>query len=240
LTAVFALAAVSLIFIVLIQNSLDVKVSNFEVRYGFINDPQHSDVGPVADVSVKNTCNSDIISEKLTINGQNSSTVFFLIPGNETRNIAWNFPNLSLKSLRTYSIQIAFTFADGKQQSYSSRYITPEFSGQIQILSTSISLPNSSDTSSVGQFFYAEGVSVFRLNVMDVGNLPITQVDVSFSNLNGTYTLEGINYPILQNETAYGWDWLWLGNNTTVFPATIRIMYSDGSVSTVQAANTFD
>jgi hypothetical protein len=230
---------ISTVFIILGQSPSYVEVSNLEMRYGLVYDHQHYNVAPVLDLKVKNTYSSDLINVGLTVNGQSHDTVYFLVPSKETRNMTFTLQSLSLISLKTYAVQVTFTFADGKRQSYSSHYTTPVFKGQIQILSTSLSLPNSSDNSSVGEFFYVEGVSVFHLNIQNTGNLPITKINVSFNNLNGTYSLEGIDHTILQNETANGWAWLWLGNKTTVFPATIQITYCDGSVSTVQANEHF-
>ena len=226
-------------FIFLTQSSSYVEISNIEIGFNSNIDPQHFNVDPVVNLTVKNTHNSDLVSEGLTINGQSHNILYFLVPSNETRNITFALQSLSLISLKTYDVQMTFTFADGKQQSDSLHYTTPEFKGQIQILSTSLSLPNSSDNSSVGEFFYAEGVSIFHLNIQNTGNLPITNMNVILNNLNGTYALQGIDYPILQNETAYGWDWLWLGNSTTVFPATIHVTYCDGSISTLQANELF-
>lgn len=220
-----------------------VEVSNVEMKYNLSYDPQHSNIDPALNVTIKNTHSSELINEGVTVDGTSYGTTYFLVPQDQTRNMTFPLRSLNLASSKTYEVQLTFNFTDGKQQSYSESYTTPQFKGQAQVNNSSLTVPQSNDNSSstIDDFFRVEGVSVFLLTIQNTGNLPITKIDCTVDNQNQSLVVIGL--PVMPKDTVTGWEWLWLGTGSvepqtgTVYSVTIKLTYVDGNTSTIQTSS---
>jgi hypothetical protein len=135
--------------------------------------------------------------------------------------------NMTLASSETYSIKLTFTFADGKYQSYSQSYTTPQFQGQAQVTSSSLTL---------GHLLVE-----FSLTMKNTGNLPITNVNCMVANqYQALFIIKG--GAVIPGDTITGG---WTGAYSSVsaefqagtaYSVKIQLTYADGSTSTIQTS----
>jgi len=149
------------------------------------------------------------------------------LPPGQTGEYTCPIQGLVIASSKTYSIKLTFTMADGKYETYSCSYTTPQFKGQAQITDVSLTL---------GPF-----LSVFSVTIENTGNLPITKATYKVANkYEGAFWI-GEFSPLMPGKTANtGWTGLsallfQVGNTYSV---TIDITYIDGSTSTLSTTVT--
>lgn len=189
-----------------------IEVSNLKIDYG---KTLYSDFQSTVYFRAKNLHSSYLTTVGLEVNGVNYGLSTLQVPSGQIQDESLPVNNMALSSLTTYSIELTFTFADGKYQTYSGSYTTPQFRGQAKV--TSISLTG----------------GVIRLTIQNTGNLPITRAMYNFINqdmyitvglMPGDSATGGMSYSslIFQVGKAYS--------------VTIQVEYLDGSTSTINTS----
>jgi hypothetical protein len=208
--------------------SLAIEVSNVKLTYG----PQTSLGGtvgyvPVVDFTVRNTYGSNLTAVDLAVDGTNYGYSALGLPPGQTRNESLSLKELNLTSSETYSVKLTFTFADGKNQSYSQSYTTPQFQGEARVVSLSLTLGH----------LLAE----FSLTLNNTGNLPMTNVNCKFADqYQALFIIKG--GAVLPGDALTGG---WSGSYSTVgavfqagtaYSVAIQLTYAGGSSSTIQTS----
>ena len=189
-----------------------IEVSNLKIDY--VNPLYSASCGAVY-FRARNLHSSYLTAVGLEVNGVNYGFSALQVPSGQIQDKSLPVDNMALSSLTTYSIELTFTFADGKYQTHSESYTTPQFRGQVEV--TSISLTG----------------GVIRLTIKNTGNLPITRATFNFINqemyitlglMPGDSAMGGMSYSslIFQVGKAYS--------------VTIQAEYLDGSTSTINTS----
>jgi hypothetical protein len=202
------------------------EVSNMRLTYGSQALFGYTIVGSFQAIIVftlRNMYNSYLNTVGLTIDGVNYGLSTLQVPPGQTQEESLPLNNLALSSSKTYSIKLTFTFADGKYETYSGPYTTPQFKGQATVSSISLTLST---------YLYT-----FHVEVRNTGNLPITMAKFRFFHgfdqiLSPVYALPG--------ETMSGGESLSNLSGSLVegsaYPVTIQVTYFDGSTSTINTS----
>jgi hypothetical protein len=201
------------------------EVSNIRLTYGtqtLFGYTMSGSFQAVIVFTVRNLYNSYLNTVGVTIDGVNYGLSTLQVPPGQTQEESLPLNNLALSSSKTYSITLTFTFADGKYQTHSGSYTTPQFKGQATVTSISLTLAS--------PYLYN-----FHVEVKNTGNLPITMAKYRFFN-----GFEQILTPLYASpgETMWGGEALSsaLLVEGSAYPVTIQVTYSDGSTSTINTS----
>jgi hypothetical protein len=201
--------------------SRKIEVSNLKIDYGRT---LYSDFQSTIYFRVKNLYGSQLTNVGLMVNGVNYGLSSLQVPPGQTVDWSGPLPNTAINSSSRYEIEMTFTFADGKYQTNSESYTTPEYKGQIQV--TTVSLTRAST--------YAYN---FHVEIKNTGNLPIMEAKYVFFG-----GFEEIFSPLFAapGETLSGGKGLSNLSGSIVagsaYPVTIRVRYIDGSTSVMQTS----
>jgi hypothetical protein len=208
--------------------SLAIEVSNVKLTYG----PQISlgtAVGyiPVIDFTVKNIYSSNLSAVDLAVDGTDYGySALELLPG-QTQNVSLSLKNMNLTSSETYSVKLTFKFADGKYQSYSQSYATPQFQGQAQVVSSSLTL---------GHLLVE-----FSLTMKNTGNLPIANINCTIANRYQALFLIKGGAVLPGDAITGGWSGAYSSVGAvfqagTAYSVAIQLTYAGGSTSAIQTS----
>lgn len=187
-----------------------IEVSNLKIDYG-----KTLYSARAVYFRARNLHSSYLTAVGLEVNGVNYGFSTLQVPSGQIQDASLPVNNMALSSLTTYSIELTFTFADGKYQTYSESYTTPQFRGQAEV--TSISLTG----------------GVIRLTIQNTGNLPITRAMYNFINQEMCITLG-----LMLGDSATGG----MSYSSLIFQVgkaysvTIQAEYLDGSSSTTNTS----
>lgn len=202
------------------------EVSNMRLTYEFNIAPAlGGSPQAIIGFTVRNLHNSYLTTVGLTIDGVNYGLSTLQVPPGQTQEESLPLNNLALSSSKTYSTKLTFTFADGKYQTYSGSYATPQFKGQATVTSVSLTLST---------YLYN-----FHVEIQNTGNLPITEAKYRFFN---GFEQSLVPLYALPGETLSGGETLSNLSGSLVegsaYPVTIQLTYFDGSTSTINTSVT--
>jgi hypothetical protein len=199
--------------------SRKIEVSNLKIDYGRT---WYSDFQSTIYFRVKNLYSSQLTTVGLMVNGVNYGLSYLQVPSGQTVDWSGPLPNTAITSSSRYEIEMTFTFADGTYQTNSESYTTPEYKGQIQMTTVSLTLST--------YLYY------FHVEIKNTGNLPIMSAKYVFFG-----GFEGFFSPLYaaSGDTLVGGETLGLRGSMVVgsaYPVTIRVTYIDGSTSVMQTS----
>jgi hypothetical protein len=199
--------------------SRKIEVSNLKIDYGRT---WYSDFQSTIYFRVKNLYSSQLTTVGLMVNGVNYGLSYLQVPSGQTVDWSGPLPNTAITSSSRYEIEMTFTFADGKYQTNSESYTTPEYKGQIQMTTVSLTLST--------YLYY------FHVEIKNTGNLPIMSAKYVFFG-----GFEGFFSPLYaaSGDTLVGGETLGLRGSMVVgsaYPVTIRVTYIGGSTSVLQTS----
>jgi len=200
--------------------SRKIEVSNLKIDYG---KTWYSDFQSTIYFRVKNLYGSQLTTVGLMVNGVNYGLSSLQVPPGQTVDWSGPLPNTAITSSSRYEIEMTFTFADGKYQTNSESYTTPEYKGQIQVTTVSLTL--------------SAYLRSFHVEIKNTGNLPILEAKYTFfdgfeetfsplfaapgETLSGGNTLSNLSGSIVAG---------------SAYPVTIRVRYIDGSTFVMQTS----
>jgi hypothetical protein len=227
------LVLITIVAFIALKGSLSnpmAEVTNMQLAYG-----QQTIMGfstgvtsPVLTFSVKNTHDSYLTVMGLTVNGIDYGQQPLQIPPGQTQSESSSLTNLALSSGANYQVKLTFTFADGKYETYSEACAAPQFRGDAQITTLSLT----AQSGGFGLF------SSYHVEIQNTGNLPITSATCTIQGYTWELTLVTSGMPLLPGKTANtGWGGIMTNHEAgKSYSVSIPITFQDGSSKTLQTS----
>ncbi len=204
------------------SNPQKLEVSNMRLTYahGVGGYPQ-----VIIDFTVKNLLNSYIDTVSVAMDRADYGFSSLQVNPGQIRNASIPLENLTLSSSKTYGVKLTFAFADGQYQTYLGSYTTPEFKGQAIVTSSSL----------IVYFNGYNNMGHFDLVLENTGNLPIIEAKCTFWASDPIFS---DYYPLPGEKIGFSDNSQLDSSPATSYPATVQLVYLDGSTETIAAAIT--
>ena len=176
---------------------------------------------------IRNLHDSDLRTVGFSINNVNMGQYNLRTQPGQTTNEALPIENMDVSSFTTYNIELTFTFADGKFETYTTKYTTPEYKGEIEITKLS--------------YIWVHPKPVyqgsFQIEIKNTGNIPISNIDCTFDDSKLYFFLPPQVNPGETSMSGKSFTSIYYPESDGLsYPVVIELEYLDGSTSTIRTS----